>query len=218
MENYYLPVLFTETERENYAKWGMKKEKFLIPYAIIVILIDLFVGAETILFLSNKALDIPYFSIWSSHWGSLIMKVSSLLALVLTILFLKPLDILLNYIYKKPQNPATIRLTPTMEGVNYAILHDKEESACGLIDWTKWDTAILPASNELIIQNKKYKIGTNTIKTIYPQDKQKPWLDRPDERVRNSINLTVIDQNFKGFLASLEEKKKEEEWIKQNLV
>lgn len=42
-ENYYLPVLFTEEKRRRYAEWGIKKEKFLLPFVIITILIDLIV-------------------------------------------------------------------------------------------------------------------------------------------------------------------------------
>ena len=38
-ENYELPVLFTEEERNAYAAWGIKKEKVLIPFAIATVLI-----------------------------------------------------------------------------------------------------------------------------------------------------------------------------------
>ena len=38
-ESYELPVLFTDDECKAYAAWGMKKEKVLMPFALITILI-----------------------------------------------------------------------------------------------------------------------------------------------------------------------------------
>ena len=37
-------------------------------------------------------------------------------------------------------------------------------------------------------------------------------MDRPEEKVENSIHLKTISRNFRGYLLSLEEKKKEVEW------
>ena len=36
-ESYELPVLFTDDECKAYAAWGMKKEKVLMPFALITI-------------------------------------------------------------------------------------------------------------------------------------------------------------------------------------
>ena len=41
---------------------------------------------------------------------------------------------------------------------------------------------------------------------------QHAWMDRPEEKVENSIHLKTISRNFRGYLLSLEEKKKEAEW------
>lgn len=46
-EKYYLPVLYTEEERKKYAEWGIKKERFLMPFAVITIIVDLIVIIET---------------------------------------------------------------------------------------------------------------------------------------------------------------------------
>ena len=35
-ESYELPVLFTDDECKAYAAWGMKKEKVLMPFALII--------------------------------------------------------------------------------------------------------------------------------------------------------------------------------------
>ena len=34
-ETYHLPVLYTEDERSSYAVWGIKKEKLLLPFAVV---------------------------------------------------------------------------------------------------------------------------------------------------------------------------------------
>ena len=44
MENYELPVKFTEEERAAYAAWGIKKEKILVPFSIAVVIIYLLVA------------------------------------------------------------------------------------------------------------------------------------------------------------------------------
>ena len=110
-----------------------------------------------------------------------------------------------------------IILIPNEDGIYYTVNHSNNELTHGVIKWEKWEHSILLDSNEIIIQDKKYKIGANTIETIYPKNKQKPWMDRPNEKIKNSTSLKVIDRNFKGYLNSLEAKKKEEDWIKQNL-
>nr|WP_296005394.1 hypothetical protein [uncultured Blautia sp.] len=51
------------------------------------------------------------------------------------------------------------------------------------------------------------QIGANTIESIYPQNKQKLWMDRPKEKIRNSVSVKTISRNFEGYLASLEEQK-----------
>ena len=42
-------------------------------------------------------------------------------------------------------------------------------------------------------------------------------MERPDEKYRNSADLRMTDRSLRGFLASLEEKKKEAEWMENNL-
>ncbi len=112
MESYFLPVLFTETERKNYIKWALKKEKILMPTAVITILIDLFVAIETVFFLLQIQEITPYFSAWISSWGTAVTNISYFLAIFLTILIIKPLDLILDLIYKKPNEPKMIKLTP----------------------------------------------------------------------------------------------------------
>lgn len=214
-ETYYLPVLFTEDERRRYAEWGIKKEKVLMPFAIITILIDLLVVLGTVVYFFLVREREPYFSMYLSAWGTVITSVTYGVAIVLTILIIKPLDLILDKIFQKPQDPKMLCLTPTVHGIDYAICQGKNILLKGILDWNDWKNAVLVETNELSIKGMSLRIGTNTIESIYPEGKQKQWMDRPEEKISNSVNLGVISRNFEGYLASLEEQKKEEEWIKQ---
>ncbi len=74
-ETYYLPVLYTEEERKKYAEWGIKKEKFLMPFAVVTIIIDLIVIVGTVVVLFKIREREPYFSAFLSTYGALIVKV-----------------------------------------------------------------------------------------------------------------------------------------------
>lgn len=212
-EQYDLPVLFTENEREKYVSWALKKEKVLLPMAVLAGLVDVLVLLAAVCYLWNTRTENAYFSIWMSRWGAVVMKAFGVLALVLTGLVLKPLDVILDHIYKKPEEPKMVTLLPAEEGIHYTVCRQGKKLDGGLLAWADWDRAVLPDTNEVVLNQRKYKIGANTIETIYPADKQKRWMDRPEEKFRNSTDLKKIDRNLKSFLASLEEKKKESEWI-----
>ena len=63
-ETYHLPVLYTEDERSSYAAWGIKKEKLLMPFAIVTIIIDAFVLCATVVYLFEVQRQKPAFSVW----------------------------------------------------------------------------------------------------------------------------------------------------------
>lgn len=214
-EKYFLPVLFTEEERRRYADWGIKKEKVLIPFAIITILIDLFVILGTVVFLFMVRERESYFSVYLSAWGGIITEVAYGTAIVLTILVIKPLDLILDKILKKPKDPKMLCLIPTVQGVLYMVSQGKHLLFEGTLDWDAWESSVSVETNEIWIKGMALRIGANTIESIYPKDKQHLWMDRPEEKIRNSLDVGTILKNFEGYRASLEEQKKEEEWIRQ---
>lgn len=217
-EKYYLPVLFTEEERIKYAEWGMKKEKVLVPYAIITIFLDLFVVIGTVIYMFWVREKEPYFSVYLSAFGELILKISNVIILLMTVMILKPMDLLLNFLFRKPSGPKMLCLTPMELGIHYVLIQDKNTLVEGDLDWSEWENVIAPETNEICIEGEVLRIGANTIETIYPEGKRRSWMNRPDESIKNSIKLKKISQNFKGYLASLEERKKEETWLKQGDV
>lgn len=85
-EKYYLPVLFTEEERKKYAEWGMKKEKVLVPFALITILIDLTVLVGTVIYLISVREKEAYFSGYFLTWGPIITELAYGIALLMTII------------------------------------------------------------------------------------------------------------------------------------
>lgn len=111
-ETYHLPVLYTEDERSSYAAWGIKKEKLLMPFAIVTIIIDAFVLCATVVYLFEVQRQKPAFSVWLSCWGGVVGDVSYGVALVLTVLILKPLDWLFDKIMHRPEQPKMLQVTP----------------------------------------------------------------------------------------------------------
>ncbi len=91
-EKYYLPVLFTEEERRRYAEWGIKKEKALLPFAVITIMLDLLVLLGTLAYFLMVREKEPFFSAYIAAWGGSVTKVAYGVAIVLTILIVKPLS------------------------------------------------------------------------------------------------------------------------------
>lgn len=215
-ETYYLPVLFTEEERRRYAEWGAKKEKALLPFAAITIALDLLVLLGTLAYFLMVREREPFFSAYLSAWGERVTKAAYGAAIVLTILVVKPIDFILDKIFRKPKGPKQLCLTPTVQGVCYTVCQNRDTLLEGIMAWDDWRRAISVEKNEICIGNSVLQIGANTIESIYPKEKQKRWMDRPEEKIRNSVHLGTIARNFEGYLASLEEQKREEAWAGQN--
>lgn len=214
-EKYYLPVLFTEEERRKYAAWGLKKEKVLLPYAVVAICIDLFVLLGTCAYLVLALAGETDHPLYLGIWGKIIFSAANKLELLLLILLLKPLDMILDRIFKKPQEPRSLCLTPTPQGVHYVLARKKQTLFEGLWDWEEWKKAALLESNEICMDGEVLRIGVNTIESIYPEGKRFAWLERPGEKIENSVNLGIVSKNFEGYLASLEEQRKEAEWAEK---
>lgn len=215
-EKYYLPVLFTEEERRSYAAWGIKKEKVLLPYAVVAICIDLFVLLGTCAYLVLALTGETDGPLYLGIWGKIIFSAANKLELLFLILFLKPLDMILDRIFKKPQEPRSLCLTPAPQGVHYVLSRKKQTLSEGLWDWDEWKKAALLESNEICMDGEVLRIGANTIESIYPEGKRFPWLERPGEKIENSVNLGIISKNFEGYLAFLEEQRKEAEWAEKH--
>ena len=205
-ETYHLPILYTEDERSSYAAWGIKKEKLLLPFAVATILIDAFVLCATVVYLLAVRRQTPAFSVWISCWGGLVGDVSYGVALVLTVLILKPLDWLFDKIMHRPEEPKMLQVTPKETGVSYFLLRT----------WDAWEAALTVETNEILLEGQRLRIGSNTIASIYPPEKQKPWMDHPAEQITGTISLAHIRKNMQGYRASLEEQKREAEWRRQN--
>ena len=86
----------------------------------------------------------------------------------------------------------------------------------GKLSWEEWKQAVNPDTNRIYIEGQWLTIGANTIETIYHKEKCRPWLDRPGEKIDGTIQLATIQKNLEGYRASLEEKKREMEWLKNH--
>ena len=195
---------------------GHKKEKLLLPFAVATILIDVFVFCATVVYLLAVRRQTPAFSVWISCWGGLVGDVSYGVALVLTVLILKPLDWLLDKIMHRPEEPKMLQVTPKETGVSYFLLRGTTVLAQGTLTWDAWEAALTVETNEILLEGQRLRIESNTIASIYPPEKQKPWMDHPAEQITGTISLAHIRENMQGYLAFMEEQKREAEWRRQN--
>ncbi len=215
-EYYNLPVRFTEEEREAYAAWGIKKEKTLKPYAVVILGFDLFLMACQALYLLNLAGRHGGFYanvVASGQWLSTLGEVAMLIFMALTI---KPVDMLLDKLYKRPAGSRMVRLEPKPVGVQYKLTQGKKVLLQGILLWDEWEKAVDVKRNELWLPDEWLPIGANTIETIYPEHKRHQWMDCPEEKIVGTIKLGEIQKNMQGYLASLEEQEREAAWLREH--
>ena len=129
---------------------------------------------------------------------------------------LLPLDWLLDKIMHRPEEPKMLQVTPKETGVSYFLLRGTTVLAQGMLTWDAWEAALAVETNEILLEGQRLRIGSNTIASIYPPEKQKPWMDHPAEQITGTISLAHIRKNMQGYRASLKEQKREAEWRRQN--
>lgn len=129
---------------------------------------------------------------------------------------LLPLDWLLDKIMHRPEEPKMLQVTPKETGVSYFLLRGTTVLAQGTLTWDAWEAALTVETNEILLEGQRLRIGSNTIASIYPPEKQKPWMDHPAEQITGTISLAYIRENMQGYRASLEEQKREAEWRRRN--
>lgn len=192
-EFYNLPILYTKYEAKRYAKWGLRKSKLLFSLAVIVIGIDLLVIISTILLCIKYAFNGTFHPYFIKIFASTFSYASSTF---LTFLIVCPLNYLFDFLFQKPPAPLTLRLDPSPQGMLYTLLRKKKVLCKGVLSWYDWPNVIFPETNEIVIEHQKLKIGRNNIDSIYPKDKQRPLLDRPDERILGTIRLEQIQKTW----------------------
>ena len=109
-----------------------------------------------------------------------------------------------------------LQVPPKETGVSYFLLRGTTVLAQGMLTWDAWEAALAVETNEILLEGQRLRIGSNTIASIYPPEKQKPWMDHPAEQITGTISLAHIRKNMQGYRASLEEQKREAEWRRQN--
>ena len=217
-ESYELPVLFTEEERKAYADWGIKKEKVLIPFAIVTILIYIAAAALVVMkVLGMRESDHLLFQILVS--GDWIPELTGALGIFMTILLLGPLNFLLDKLWKKPAEPMWLCVEPAGMTVKVTEKRDRggtPRPPAEVHPLTEPEAFLNPADNTICYGKKWYRIGENTIESIYPPGKQHPWMDHPENKASGITGVQRLTEILKGYEASLEAARKEREWLELN--
>ncbi|MGN0168218.1 MAG: hypothetical protein ACI4AB_09260 [Acetatifactor sp.] len=218
MEDYELPVKFTEEERAAYAVWGIKKEKVLVPFGIAAAFIYLLAAVciVTRVWGVRKEDHLWFQIIVQSGWME---ELCYILAVIMTILILGPLNRILDRIWKKPAEPEWLRIKLLGDSVRVSKLQGIESNRISAEETHLLSElpALLDADkNAICFQGKWIKIGENTIENIYPPGKQHPWMDCPKQKASGISSVKRVCDILKGYEASLEETRREQEWIKEN--
>lgn len=218
MEDYELPVKFTEEERAAYAVWGIKKEKVLVPFGIAAAFIYLLAAVciVTRVWGVRKEDHLWFQIIVQSGWME---ELCYILAVIMTILILGPLNRILDRIWKKPAEPEWLRIKLLGDSVRVSKLQGIESNRISAEETHLLSElpALLDADkNAICFQGKWIKIGENTIENIYPPGKQHSWMDCPKQKASGISSVKRVCDILKGYEASLEETRREQEWIKEN--
>lgn len=132
-EYYNLPVHFTEDEREKYAAWGIKKEKVKTPFTVLFLLLDVLAGASTICILANIFGGVQMANFLIRTDSAVSTLVFDVCFIGLGFLTIKPLDMLCDKIFKRPQAPCMLRLEPGITGMQYKLFRKKEVLCKGIL-------------------------------------------------------------------------------------
>lgn len=218
MESYELPVKFTEEEKTAYAAWGMKKEKVLVPFGIVAAFIYLLAAVciVTRVWGVREEEHLWFQIIVQSGWME---EACYVLAVIMTILILGPLNWILDRIWGRPAESEWLRIKLSEDSVRVSMLQGNDSNRI-LAEETHL-LSELPAfldadKNAVCFQGKWIRIGENTIENIYPPEKQHPWMECPDRKASGITSVKKICDILKGYEASLEEARREQEWIKEN--
>ena len=217
-ESYELPVLFTDDECKAYAAWGMKKEKVLMPFALITILIYM-VATVLVVMKVWGVRESDHLLFQMLLWGDWIPELTGALAVFMTILLLGPLNFILDKLWKKPAEPMWLCVVPeggTVKVTAVRGLEGNPRTPAEIYPLTELETFLNPADNTICYQKKWYRIGENTIENIYPPEKQHPWMDHPENKASGIIDVQRLMEILKGYEASLKAARKECEWMEKH--
>ena len=217
-ESYELPVLFTDDECKAYAAWGMKKEKVLMPFALITILIYM-VATVLVVMKVWGVRESDHLLFQMLLWGDWIPELTGALAFFMTILLLGPLNFILDKLWKKPAEPMWLCVVPeggTVKVTAVRGLEGNPRTPAEIYLLTELETFLNPADNTICYQKKWYRIGENTIENIYPPEKQHPWMDHPENKASGIIDVQRLMEILKGYEASLKAARKECEWMEKH--
>lgn len=217
-ESYELPVLFTDDECKAYAAWGMKKEKVLMPFALITILIYMVATVLVVMKVwgVRESDHLLFQMLVLDGW---IPELTGVLAVLMTILLLGPLNFILDKLWKKPAKPLWLCVTPERRTVKVAVREERDGESRTPVEihpLSDLSDFLNPRDNTVYYHRKWYRIGENTIENIYPPEKQHPWMDHPENKASAITDVQRLTDILKGYEASLEAARKEQEWMEKH--
>ena len=200
-----------------------------MPMAAVTIGIDLL----TVLWVVGRVWliresDPIWFQIICQNDG--IGEISSTIAIILTFLILKPIDLILDKIWHRPEGTEWLEVGLTENGVTVKRTYRAGDAGTGVDnaagrgccgETTVFETHPLIQMDEYLdaeknavrVQGVWLEIGENTRENIYTPQQQKHWLDQPEGKSGSINSVKKLQKIIKGYAAALEEKEKERAWL-----
>ena len=228
-EKYELPIRFTEEQRKKYVEWGIKKGKVLMPMAAVTIGIDLL----TVLWVVGRVWliresDPIWFQIICQNDG--IGEISSTIAIILTFLILKPIDLILDKIWHRPEgtewlevglteNGVTVKRTYRAGDAGTGVDNAAGRSCCGEITvfethpLIQMDEYLDVENNAVRVQGFGWKSGKTPGKIFTrPNSRSTGWISRR-ERAAALTACRNCRRLSKATRQRWRKKKKERAWL-----
>ena len=224
MENYTLPVKYTEEEREAYACWGLKKVKIMMPLSIVVFTIDFASTIAFVMWLLGMYRG-DYWLYQMLLWRTEeLLGVRYVIVLILSGILIKGTDLVFHMINGRPPEEKWIQVNLREDGLLLCLEERKGQGRYGETlaqerkDWQELDALFDEAENAIRMGGQTVVIGANTVETIYPEGARMPWLEYPDRHAREIVSAQELHRISKGYLAGLKAKEQEARYIRDMLI
>lgn len=221
MEKYEFPIKFNESERLAYAKWGIRKERVIMPMALVTITLYLITAVWVVgwVWLIRDTDALWFYIVVQSGW---IAKITGFLAAILTVMLIKPIDFILDKIWHRPDNPIWFRVILSEETIEVNKISNFKTALENILSTEtypllQFEKHIDDKENAFLFQGKWYLVGENTIESIYPAERQNSWMDYPTTCVGCITDVKKLSKIISGYIDALEIKRKEQEWLVKNI-
>jgi len=231
MEEYRLPILFSENEKMQWQKWAYHDAKYtfvsIFPTVAVFILAALF-DVWVLLRLDRFDHSLFWMVISRANAGYTpsFCYVVSFCALVLYGIIIVIFNLISSFTMKKPDiaKHAVIQIDMASNAVAIKIITDKKKKilACENVSISEFSNLLNVDTNSIMVEHTDFTIGKNQKEDIFLEcDKNsRLWifLGKPADVPRDIQCISKIDNIIHEIILSKESEKESLEWESKHMV